>query len=79
MSPRAALPRSHRKTTGPALAPTGVAVTDLRPGGSAEFPDLGIEDVRTVGVVSESGYVAAGTQLVVRESRGARVVVRAVT
>jgi membrane-bound serine protease (ClpP class) len=63
----------------PGVGTTGVAVTDLRPGGSAEFPDLGIDDVRTVGVVSESGYVAAGTQLVVRESRGARVVVRAVT
>ena len=67
------------ENTWPGVGTTGVAVTDLRPGGSAEFPDLGINDVRTVGVVSESGYVAAGTQLVIRESRGTRIVVRAVT
>jgi membrane-bound serine protease (ClpP class) len=63
----------------PGIGTTGVAVTDLRPGGSAEFPDVGLNDVRTVGVVSETGYVAAGTSLVVRESRGNHVVVRAVS
>jgi membrane-bound serine protease (ClpP class) len=62
----------------PGVGTAGVAVTDLRPGGSAEFLDLSINDKRPVAVVSETGYVEAGAKLIVRESRGNRIVVRAV-
>ena len=47
------------------------------PGGSAEFPYA--DDRRTTAVISDSGYVAAGTKLLVREVQGNRVVVRPVT
>ena len=60
----------------PGVGTSGVAVTDLRPGGSAEFLDLSSGDNRTVAVVSEAGYVTAGAKLVVREARGNRIVVR---
>jgi membrane-bound serine protease (ClpP class) len=60
----------------PGIGTAGVAVTDLRPGGSAEFLDLSVNDNRTIAVVSESGYVNAGTRLVVREAQGNRIVVR---
>jgi hypothetical protein len=60
----------------PGVGTAGVAVTDLRPGGSAEFLDLSIGDKRPVAVVSEAGYVIAGSKLIVRESRGNHIVVR---
>ena len=60
----------------PGVGTTGQAVTDLRPGGSADFLDLASGDHRTVAVISESGYVDAGSKLVVREARGNRIVVR---
>ena len=63
----------------PGVGTIGMAVTDLRPGGSAEFLDLAWGDNRTVPVVTEGGYVAAGTKLVVRLSRGNRIVVRPAT
>jgi membrane-bound serine protease (ClpP class) len=62
----------------PGVGTAGVATTDLRPGGSAEFMDLASGDNRTVAVVCETGYVTAGSKLVVRESRGSRIVVRPV-
>ncbi len=66
------------ENTWPGVGTSGVAVTDLRPGGSAEFLDLSVNDNRTIAVVSESGYVEAGAKLIVRESKGNRIVVRAV-
>lgn len=62
--------------TWPYAGTVGVAVTDLRPGGSARFP-FG-DDTRITSVVSAAGYVVAGTRLVVQEARGNRVVVRSV-
>jgi len=58
----------------PFLGTTGVAVSDLKPGGVARFPYAA--DVRETSVVSESGYVTAGTKVIVREVHGNRVVVR---
>ena len=52
----------------------GVAVTQLKPGGSAEFPYA--DDRRITAVVSDSGYVEAGAKVGVVEARGNRVVVR---
>ena len=60
----------------PFVGTVGRAVSDLKPGGSAEFPYA--DDRRTTAVVSDSGYVRAGTKLAVREVRGSRVVVRPV-
>ncbi len=62
----------------PGVGTAGTAVTDLRPGGSAEFVDLSIGSTRPVAVVSETGYVSAGARLIVRESRGNHIVVRPV-
>jgi membrane-bound serine protease (ClpP class) len=58
----------------PFVGTIGRAVSDLKPGGSAEFPYA--DDRRATAVVSDSGYVTAGTKLVVREVHGSRVVVR---
>jgi membrane-bound serine protease (ClpP class) len=71
-NPAAVLPENNW----PGVGTAGVAVTELRPGGEAEFMDVAIGDFRPVAVISESGYVAAGSKLVVRESRGNRIVVR---
>lgn len=55
---------------------TGKAMTDLRPGGSAQFLDPA-GAVHVLSVVSDSGFVGAGTKIVVREVQGNRIVVRA--
>lgn len=61
----------------PRIGARGVALTDLRPGGTAKFEDMaGV--VHTVSVVSDSGYVKAQTPLVVREIEGIRILVRPV-
>jgi membrane-bound serine protease (ClpP class) len=62
----------------PALGAKGKAVTDLRPSGSASFFDDAIADARITDVVCDSGFVRAGTEVVVRETAGNRVVVRPV-
>jgi membrane-bound serine protease (ClpP class) len=54
----------------------GTAVTELKPGGSAEFFDPVISDKRVAFVISASGFVAQGTEVVVREFSGPSVVVR---
>jgi membrane-bound serine protease (ClpP class) len=56
----------------------GVAVTDLRPSGSAKFVSEAFPDGRIAAVISESGFVGEGTNVQVREVAGNRVVVRAV-
>ena len=58
----------------PFAGTVGVAVTDLKPGGTAQFPFA--DDRRTTAVVSDGGFVPAGTKVLVREARGNRVVVR---
>jgi membrane-bound serine protease (ClpP class) len=60
----------------PAVGSVGRAMTDLRPGGSAQFPDPAIGDVRIADVISECGFVSAGADVVVREVQGNRVIVR---
>ena len=62
----------------PAVGAVGEAVTDLKPGGAAEFRDDTIDDNRVTDVVSESGFLVKGARVVVREVRGNRIVVRAV-
>jgi membrane-bound serine protease (ClpP class) len=65
-------------TTWPALGSRGRVVTDLRPGGTAAFHDDSIGDARITDVISDSGFVGAGKEVVVRQIEGNRVVVRAV-
>jgi len=60
----------------PPLGSIGKATTDLRPGGAAEFFDSAIGEHRVVSVVCETGFVAKGTELLVREVTRARVLVR---
>ena len=62
----------------PAIGATAKAITDLKPGGTAEFRDSA-GNVHSVAVVSDSGYVPRGASLVVREIGGNRIVVRALT
>jgi membrane-bound serine protease (ClpP class) len=58
----------------PFAGTVGVTVTQLKPGGSAEFPYA--DDRRATAVVSDSGYVEAGTKVAVIQVRGNRIVVR---
>ena len=67
---------TYVKDLWPFIGTVGVSTTDLRPGGSAEFP-FG-DEKRTAAVVSLSGYVPAGTKLVVEQIEGSSVRVRAV-
>ncbi|HEV8293495.1 MAG TPA: hypothetical protein VGP94_16280, partial [Tepidisphaeraceae bacterium] len=62
-------------SVGPAIGSKGKAVTDLKPGGSAEFVDAA-GGSHIVAVVSDAGFVTRGTPLVVREAAGNRIVVR---
>jgi membrane-bound serine protease (ClpP class) len=66
---------THVKEVWPFLGTVGVSATDLRPGGSAEFP-FG-DEKRTAAVVSLSGYIPAGTKLIVEQIEGSSVRVKA--
>jgi membrane-bound serine protease (ClpP class) len=59
----------------PAVGSVGMAVSELKPGGSAEFYDQSIAGRRIASVVSGSGFVPPGSKVVVREVAGNRVVV----
>lgn len=48
----------------PAVGAIGTAVTELRPGGTAAFHDPALGDVRQVDVLSDSGYIPAGTKII---------------
>jgi len=60
----------------PPIGSVGKATTDLRPGGAAEFLDTAKGEHRVVNVVCETGFVAKGTELLVREVSSVRVLVR---
>ena len=62
--------------TGPAIGDVGIAVSELKPGGSVKFITESYPDGRIAAVVSDSGYVPSGAKVVVREVAGNRVVVR---
>lgn len=65
-------------TAWPAVGSTGRALSDLRPGGTAKFMDDAVGAERIADVVSDSGFVSAGSSIVVREVSGNRVLVRVV-
>jgi membrane-bound serine protease (ClpP class) len=58
----------------PGVGTEGTALSDLRPAGKAQFADL-VGETRTIPVTSETGYLPAGTKLVVQQSNGGRLVV----
>jgi membrane-bound serine protease (ClpP class) len=60
----------------PPVGAVGKAVSELRPGGLAEFFDPALSDMRVTAVVSESGYLPNGSEISVRELSGPSVVVR---
>jgi membrane-bound serine protease (ClpP class) len=60
----------------PFLGTVGVSKTDLLPGGTAEFPYA--DGSRATAVVSLTGFIPAGTKLVVDQIEGSSIRVRAV-
>ena len=61
----------------PPIGSQGSAVTDLRPGGTAEFAVTSEPgDTSHADVITDRGFIAAGTPLVVVEAKGNRIVVR---
>ena len=71
-----ATPLERPVESGPAVGDMGVAVSDLRPGGSVKFMTESYPDGRVAAVVSDSGYVPTGAKVIVYEVAGNRVVVR---
>ena len=78
LSPDEAMQRAARDAAWPLPGMTGTAVSDLRPGGTAKFAiaESDPDDTANADVVSDRGFVAAGTRLAVVEVHGNRVVVR---
>lgn len=62
--------------TWPFIGTVGVAATDLRPGGSVQFPYA--DTTRTSAVVSTAGYLPQGAKVIVEEIQGSSVRVRPV-
>jgi membrane-bound ClpP family serine protease len=60
----------------PPAGAVGKVLTELKPGGSAEFFDAAIADRRIAFVISESGFLTPGTEVVVREVSGPSIIVR---
>lgn len=66
-----------RAAAWPTVGATGIAVSDLRPGGTAKFAITDApDDTANTDVVCDRGFVVAGTGLTVIETAGNRVVVR---
>ena len=62
----------------PGIGAQGIAVTELKPGGSVEFHDSA-GAVHTVSVVSQSGYVERGSSVVVIKIEGPTILVQCLT
>ncbi len=71
--------RDAVESTWPHVGLTGVAATDLRPGGMGRFMDTIINDERNVDVISDHGFVAAGKKVVVKRKQGTEIIVREAT
>ena len=62
----------------PIVGSIGRARSELKPGGNAIFLDPLSGDSHIAHVISDAGYIAANTQIVVREVADNRIVVRAI-
>ncbi len=61
----------------PAVGTIGVAAVDIRPGGTATFSVTDAPDDTTIiDVITDRGFIAAGTSVHVTEAAGNRIVVR---
>jgi membrane-bound serine protease (ClpP class) len=78
LTPEEAGRRAARDAAWPLPGMIGTAVSDLRPGGTAKFAisDADADDTANADVVSDRGFIPAGTALAVVEVQGNRVVVR---
>jgi membrane-bound serine protease (ClpP class) len=70
------IPSPTQTVAWPTRGARGKAVTDLRPGGSAEFYDEALGDSRIIDVYSDSGFIRAGSDVIVRRVQGAMVLVK---
>ena len=78
-SPDEAAVRAARSAAWPTVGMVGTAVSDLRPGGTARFAVTDVaDDTANADVISDRGFVHAGTRLAVVEVGGNRTVVRPV-
>lgn len=64
------------QTAWPTIGAVGMVTTDLRPGGTASFDDPTIGDVRVIDVVTDRGFVVAGTRVAIKAIEGSRIIVR---
>ena len=64
------VPGAVNVTVWPEVGAIGQVVTDLKPGGTASFHDPALNDVRITDVLADSGFVRAGSRVIVRESAG---------
>ncbi len=64
------------KASWPPVGSIGIVTGDLKPGGAAEFFDAALGDRRIASVISETGFITSGAEVVVREVNGSRIVVR---
>ncbi len=78
LPPDEALQRAAHAAAWPLPGMVGVAVSDLRPGGTAKFAisEGDPDDTANADVISDRGFVSAGTRLTVVDVAGNRVVVR---
>lgn len=74
--PSVATATAAQESGWPATGMKGDAQTDLRPGGSALFYDYQLGEMRSVSVISDRGFIPAGTKLHVVEVSGNRILVR---
>ena len=58
------------------LGAGGLTLTDLRPGGTVQFYDAALQGPRNVDVICDSGFIPAGSKVVVHEVLGSTLVVR---
>ncbi|MDP9175317.1 MAG: hypothetical protein M3O30_15855 [Planctomycetota bacterium] len=66
----------HGVNSWPPIGAVGRTMTELRPGGSAEFFDSSLSDSRITSVISESGFLSPGVEVVVRQVSGPTIIVR---
>ena len=74
---RSLAPPISSESAWPAVGAIGLAVSELKPGGTAEFFDQSTAASRSTSVVCESGFVPPGSKVIVRQVAGNRVVVQA--
>ncbi len=70
--------REAVESTWPHVGAKGIASTDLRPGGMGRFYDTIINDERNVDVISDHGFVSAGSEIIVKAKNGREIAVRKV-